>query len=94
MNILQNQNESQIARSIFGKPLQSVQAAKRPDTLKNHGGFVSEFNHAAIEKKIQIDVNGKMDIEIMNENGTTPQPKKGDITQSNLDNYVEFTYDM
>jgi len=40
--------------------------------LKNHGGPVSEFIPAAIEKKIQRDVNGKMDIEIMNDNGKTP----------------------
>jgi len=31
--------ESQIARSIFGKPLQSVQSPKRPEILKNNGGL-------------------------------------------------------
>ena len=32
-------DSNQIARSIFGKPLQSVQAPKRPDNLKNGGAM-------------------------------------------------------
>lgn len=46
-----------------------MQAPKRPDVLKNHGGNISEFNQHQIEKKIQRDINGGMGIEITNDNG-------------------------
>lgn len=54
--------------------------------------MVSEFN-PAIEKKIQRDVNGKMDIEIKDV-GQTPQPKK-EKGQSGMDQYnLEYSYDI
>lgn len=37
-----------------------------------------------------------MDIEILHDAGHTPQPRnaKGDVAQSNLENYVEYSYDI
>jgi hypothetical protein len=51
--------------------------------LKNHGEFESNFNQAAVEKKINRDVNGKMDIEITKDI-KTPNLNLEGTAQSNM----------
>jgi hypothetical protein len=55
-------------RSIFGKPLQSVQAPKRNMNKmeKNDASAEYDTNTSIVEKQISRDPNGRMDIGLVN----------------------------